>query len=86
MDPHHSVSADLSPVQVTPGIVARGIPRYVTLARFEALTGYTEKAAARKIETGVWLEGHEYRRAPDGRLLIDMEGFERWVEGRRAAA
>ena len=40
-------------------------------------TGYSEKAVARKIEDGVWVEGREYVRAPDGRLLIDMDGFNR---------
>ncbi len=33
--------------------------RYVTLSRFEGLTGYTQKAARRKIEDGVWIEGFE---------------------------
>lgn len=44
-------------------------------------TGYSEKAVARKIEDGVWVEGREYVRAPDGRLLIDMDGFNRWALG-----
>ena len=44
-------------------------------------SGYSEKAVARKIEDGVWVEGCEYVRAPDGRLLIDMGGFEKWALG-----
>jgi len=44
-------------------------------------TGYSEKAVARKIEDGVWVDGREYVRAPDGRLLIDMDGFNRWALG-----
>lgn len=44
-------------------------------------TGYSEKAVARKIEDGVWVEGREYVRAPDGRLLIDMDGFNKWALG-----
>ena len=47
---------------------------------FEAVTGYTAKAIKRKIETGAWVEGREYRRAPDGHLLVDLVGYERWVE------
>ena len=42
-------------------------------------TGYSEKAVARKIEDDVWVEGREYVRAPDGRLLIDTEGYEAWA-------
>ena len=60
--------------------------RYVRLPLFEQMTGYTEKAARRKIEEGVWLEDKQYRRAPDGNILIDMEGYERWVEGQSQAA
>jgi hypothetical protein len=44
-------------------------------------TGYSPKAVARKIEDGVWVEGREYVRAPDGRRLIDMEGYEAWARG-----
>ena len=44
-------------------------------------TGYSPKAVARKIEDGVWVEGREYVRAPDGRRLIDMEGFNKWALG-----
>ena len=47
-------------------------------------TGYSEKAVARKIEDGVWVEGREYVRAPDGRLLIDMDGFEKWARSEQS--
>lgn len=60
--------------------------RYIRIALFTAQTGWTEKAVRRKIEDGVWVQGREYRRAPDGALLIDVEGYEKWVEGGAAAA
>jgi len=63
------MSASLSPRPV----------RFVTAKLFEQLTGYTEKAVEHKRAEGVWREGREYRRAPDGRILIDLEGFEAWV-------
>ena len=47
-------------------------------------SGYSEKAVARKIEDGVWVEGREYVRAPDGRLLIDMDGFEKWARSEQS--
>lgn len=59
-------------------------PRYVRVSKFVALTGYTAKAVYHKIADGVWLEGREYRHAPDGNICIDLEGFDRWVEGERA--
>ncbi len=62
-------------VNVTP-------PRYVLLPLANVLTGYTVKAIQRKIERGDWQEGKVWRRAPDGRILIDLIGYERWVENR----
>jgi hypothetical protein len=63
------------PVNITP-------PRYVLLPLANVLTGYTVKAIQRKIERGDWQEGKVWRRAPDGRILIDLIGYERWVENR----
>lgn len=60
--------------------------RFVRIHVASAQTGYTEKAIRRKIEEGVWLEGREYRRAPDGNILIDMEAYEKWVVGRSQEA
>src|SRR5579862_6645042 len=57
--------------------------RLVTLSVFETVTGYSEKAVRRKIEEGVWLQGHEFIKAPDGRILVDMEGYQRWAFGQR---
>ncbi len=62
-------------VSVTPA-------RYVLLPLANVLTGYTVKAIQRKIERGDWQEGKVWRRAPDGRIFIDLVGYERWVEGR----
>ena len=33
-----------------------------------------------KIEDGIWLEGREFRRAPDGHVLISLKGYQQWVE------
>lgn len=59
--------------------------RYVRPKVFETITGYTEEAVSTKIKRGVWLEGQEYIRAPDGNILINLEGFYRWAEGQRQA-
>jgi hypothetical protein len=47
-----------------------------------AITGYTVKAMERKIERGDWVEGRVYVRAPDGHIMVDVIGFQKWVEGR----
>jgi hypothetical protein len=49
-----------------------------------APTGLSEKAIRRKIENGKWIEGREYRRAPDGGIFISMTGYQQWVERQRA--
>jgi hypothetical protein len=54
--------------------------RYVTIGLAATVTGYTIVAIETKIARGIWVEGHEWRRAPDGRILIDLQGYERWVE------
>jgi hypothetical protein len=56
--------------------------RYVLLHLACVLTGYTVKAMQRKIERGDWTEGKVWKRAPDGRVLIDMVEYHKWVEGR----
>ncbi|RYF32077.1 MAG: excisionase [Comamonadaceae bacterium] len=59
--------------------------RYVRIPKFCAETGYTARAVETKIHRGVWVESRQYRRAPDGCIFIDMEGFEKWVEGQKQA-
>lgn len=68
---------------VADGSHARGAD-YVTINMAATLTGYSPKAIRRKIESGVWLEGREFRRAPDGHVLISVKGYELWVERGRA--
>ena len=59
--------------------------RYVQLPLAEAATGYSIRAMQTKILRGVWLEGHEYVRAPDKAILIDLRGYELWAAGQRRA-
>lgn len=54
---------------------------FVTIKLFAALSGYSEKACRHKIDDGVWIEGFEYARAPDGRVLMCIPGYERWARG-----
>lgn len=60
--------------------------KYVLIVKFADDTGYSDKAVRRKIEDGVWVEGVHYRRAPDGRIHIDTEAYEKWVEGQPLVA
>ena len=59
---------------------------WVLIPLFSALTGYSEKAVRRKIETGVWLQGKHFRKAPDGHIVLSMKEYYKWVEGEKATA
>lgn len=73
-------SPPAAPAEPAPVVVATA--RYVLLPLAYAITGYSVKAIERKIERGDWMEGKVWRRAPDGRIHLDVEGYQRWVESR----
>jgi hypothetical protein len=54
--------------------------RYKTIHQFALESGYTEAAVRGKIRDGAWMEGRVWRRAPDGHILRDIEGYYQWVE------
>ena len=54
--------------------------KYVTIKKAAQETGYTETAIRSKVDKGIWKEGAEWVRAPDGRILVNLVGYERWVE------
>jgi hypothetical protein len=54
--------------------------RYLTVRKFASESGYTEAAVRSKIADGTWVEDQVWRHAPDGRVLIDVIGYEAWVE------
>ena len=54
--------------------------KYVSIKKFSELSGYTEDAIHTKIRDGKWLEGKVWVKVLDGRILINIEGYEEWVE------
>lgn len=54
---------------------------WMLIPLFCSLTGYSVKAVQRKIEEGRWVEGRIYRRAPDGRVTVNLQAYYRWVAG-----
>ena len=57
---------------------------YVLIPKAAELTGYTRRAIEDKIAKGVWVEGREWVKAPDGHRLISIKGYQSWVERGRA--
>ncbi len=54
--------------------------RYLTIPKFALESGYTEDAIRSKIRDGIWPQDEIWHKAPDGRILIDVKGYEIWVE------
>lgn len=53
--------------------------RYVRIALASKITGLTVEAIEKKIHSGTWVEGRQYRRK--GReIYVDMKGYDEWVE------
>lgn len=52
---------------------------HVTIERFAELTGYSEFAIRSKIKRGDWRQDEQFFKAPDGRILMSLEGYAQWV-------
>jgi hypothetical protein len=61
------------------GVHGLTVLRWLTIEKFSAESGYTPDAVRSKIKRGDWLEGEIWVKAPDGRILISTEAFEKWV-------
>lgn len=53
--------------------------RFVTIELAAAMTGFSPAAIRAKINKGVWIEDRQWIKR-EGRVLIDMRGYEKWVE------
>lgn len=58
--------------------------KWVTIKKAAELSGYTEKAIEAKRADGTFLEGKVWRKTPDSKVEISVDGFDEWVEGRVA--
>jgi len=53
---------------------------FVTIDKFCSDTGYTKNAVRAKIKNGVWLKDQVWVKAKDNRILINLEGYEKWIK------
>lgn len=61
-------------------LVMGNVNQWVLIKRFAEITGYSENAIRHKVKNGTWMEGRIWRKAPDGRIFVNVVEFERWVE------
>lgn len=50
----------------------------VTISRASELTGYSEAAIRTKCQSNEWAEGVVWKYGPDGRVLVMLQGYNRW--------
>jgi hypothetical protein len=58
---------------------------YIRINKFSELTGWTVGAIQSKIKRGDWLQGKQYIKAPDGSILISLNGYEQWAKMKASA-
>jgi hypothetical protein len=58
----------------------------VLIRKFCELSGYGYDGIYKKCQNGVFNEGKEFFRAPDGRYLISISGFEKWSESTKVSS
>ena len=54
--------------------------KWVLINKVIDLIGYTDDAIRSKIAKGVWLNGIHWKKAPDGRLMFNLEAIQKWIE------
>lgn len=58
--------------------------KWVLIKKVVEIIGYTEDAIRAKIRKGVWIFGIHWTKAPDNRILFNIEAIQQWIEGKRA--
>lgn len=56
--------------------------KWVLINKVIESIGYTDDAIRAKIKRGVWLEDIHWRKAPDARLVFNIEAIQKWLEGK----
>ena len=55
-------------------------PRCVLIPKAAELFGYSRTAIEHKVKNGTWPQDRIWRKARDGRIFINIEEVDRWVE------
>lgn len=57
------------------------ISQWVLIRKACELTGYSEDAVRAKIKRGVWLHEKHWRKAPDNRIVLNVQAINAWMGG-----
>ena len=69
--------------QSTPVETNKSKKMYVTTNKLSEMIGYTPEAIRNKVKKGVWHKTIHYIKAPDGRLMMNVEMINKWIEGKK---
>jgi hypothetical protein len=53
---------------------------WVLIHKLVELTGYSDDDVRAKIKRGQWRSGVHWRKAPDNRILFNLEAIKLWIE------
>lgn len=56
--------------------------KWVLIGKIIEYIGYSDDAIRAKIKKGVWQCGIHWRKAPDGRLMFNIEAILKWIENK----
>lgn len=57
---------------------------WVVIKRVVEDTGYSDQAIRAKMKRGVWLQDSIWRKAPDKRIVFNLEEIQKWMSGKKA--
>lgn len=58
--------------------------KWVTIKKFAEASGYSEDAIRAKTKNGTWLNRKHFTKGPDGRIMINVEEVNQWLENTAA--
>lgn len=61
-----------------------GTAQWVLITKVTEATGYTANAIRAKIKRGIWEYGKHWRKAPDNRIVLNLEAINAWLGGGNA--
>lgn len=56
------------------------LPKWIKPSAYAKMTDYTVDAIDSKRRNGVWLEGKQWIKAPDGKILVNWRECDKWIE------
>ena len=56
--------------------------KWVLINKVIELIGYTDDAIRSKVKKGVWQFGTHWTKAPDGRIMFNIEAIQKWIENK----